>query len=261
MRPDCAHLQRDCGHCRALCCVVLPHAREEGFPISKAPGAPCPYLTEGRRCAIHGELSRRGLYGCLSFDCLGAGPAALNKLADAGWREDSGGVGLQIFSQLLVLHRLDWHLHQAFEAAQTPRFHIRILELRSENAMLRALSAPELLTLDSDPHRLRVHAALRQLIAVYCPRPVPAHGDCVGMRFLGRDLRGCDCSSALFQGADLRGCDLTGVSLLGADLRGADLRGADLSHALFLTQGQLNTARGDRTTLLPPELNRPSFWK
>ncbi len=257
MRPDCFHLQRDCSRCHALCCVVLPHAREDGFPATKAPGVPCPHLTEDQRCSFYGDLTQRGLYGCAAFDCLGAGPAALRRMGDTAGDSE---ILFQVYTQLLLLHQLDWYLHQAFETAQTPRFRVRILELRAENAALRALPVPELLALEPDTHRNRVHTTLRQLIVFHCPRKAPAHGSCVGRRFLGIDLREHDCSYALFQGADLRGCDLTGTSFLCCDLRGADLRGADLSQALFLTQSQLNTARGSASTLLPPELERPPFW-
>lgn len=262
MRSDCAHLYRDCTRCCALCCVALPHAPEDGFPAPKAPGVPCPHLTEDGRCSRYGELARQGLHGCCSFDCLGAGPAALRRMDGVSWDRaaDGGGVLFQVFSQLLLLHQLDWYLHQALDAAQIPRFRARLLELRRENAALRALSVPELLTADLEPHRTRVNSVLRQFVAFHCPRKAPAHGNCVGRRFLGIDLREHDCSAALFQNADLRGCDLTGTSFLGCDLRGADVRGADLSRALFLTQSQINTVRGNTSTLLPPELERPPFW-
>jgi uncharacterized protein YjbI with pentapeptide repeats len=48
--------------------------------------------------------------------------------------------------------------------------------------------------------------------------------------------------------------------LTGADLRGADLRGADLAQALFVTQAQLDAAKGDTGTRLPPSLTRPVYW-
>ncbi len=60
--------------------------------------------------------------------------------------------------------------------------------------------------------------------------------------------------------ADLRDAVLDRTDLLGADLRDADLSGADLSTALFLTQPQLNSARGSAGTLLPSHLRRPLVW-
>lgn len=57
-----------------------------------------------------------------------------------------------------------------------------------------------------------------------------------------------------------RRADLADANLYGANLRGADLRGADLATSIFLIQSQLDTARGDRGTRLPPPLTRPAHW-
>jgi uncharacterized protein YjbI with pentapeptide repeats len=50
------------------------------------------------------------------------------------------------------------------------------------------------------------------------------------------------------------------ADLTGADFRGADLKGADLSESIFLIQSQLDAAKGDSETALPPSLTRPSHW-
>jgi uncharacterized protein YjbI with pentapeptide repeats len=89
--------------------------------------------------------------------------------------------------------------------------------------------------------------------------------DLRGRDLAGHDLRdvgltGGTLRGALLLGADLRGVDLGEADLLGADLRGADVRRTDLSTALFLTQGQVNAARGDEQTLLPVVLRRPGHW-
>jgi uncharacterized protein YjbI with pentapeptide repeats len=60
--------------------------------------------------------------------------------------------------------------------------------------------------------------------------------------------------------ADLRDVNLSRTDLLGADLRDAELQGADLAQALFLTQPQLNAARGSARTAIPVTLRRPSHW-
>jgi hypothetical protein len=38
------------------------------------------------------------------------------------------------------------------------------------------------------------------------------------------------------------------------------VRGTDLSDALFLTQPQLEAARGDTATSIPAGLRRPAVW-
>ncbi|MCK9896752.1 pentapeptide repeat-containing protein [Frankia sp. AgB32] len=94
-------------------------------------------------------------------------------------------------------------------------------------------------------------------------RPAPAGvlaADLVGARLAGADLRGADLAGRLLLGADLRRADLRAADLRGADLRGAELGGADLRGALFVTQPQLDSARGDTATILPAALVRPAHW-
>jgi len=81
-------------------------------------------------------------------------------------------------------------------------------------------------------------------------------------------LRGCETQScvarawgaALMVAADPSGADLRVADVLGANLRGADLTGADLRGAIFLTQCQLNSARGSLTTVLPEAFAVPTHW-
>ncbi|KEO83893.1 pentapeptide repeat-containing protein [Tumebacillus flagellatus] len=84
--------------------------------------------------------------------------------------------------------------------------------------------------------------------------------DLIGKNFRNADLRGANFRGAYLIAADLRGADLCAADLIGADLRDADLRGANLSDSLFLTQFQINAARGDTDTQLPPLLTRPPHW-
>lgn len=84
--------------------------------------------------------------------------------------------------------------------------------------------------------------------------------------FIGRDLRkinlrGEDLRGAYLIAADLRGLDLSGTDLIGADFRDADIRGANLTKSLFLTQAQINSAKGDIDTKLSSYLTRPTHWR
>lgn len=95
---------------------------------------------------------------------------------------------------------------------------------------------------------------------------VPGHrknhrgADLIGAKLAGANLRGANLRGAYLIGADLRDADLRTADLLGADLRGADVSGADLTGSLFLTQSQVNAARGDLTTRLSPTLGHPPHW-
>lgn len=104
-------------------------------------------------------------------------------------------------------------------------------------------------------HRAGSHdAAIRHDTALH-PDADLMGKDLRSLRLCGADLRG-----AYLIAADLRGCDLSGADLLGADLRDARLDGADLSLALYVTQPQLNAARGTALTSLPKDLEMPSHW-
>jgi hypothetical protein len=83
----------------------------------------------------------------------------------------------------------------------------------------------------------------------------------VGAALRAQDLRGASFRGALLLGADLRQADLRHADLIGADLRGADIAGADLRDALFLTQSQLDAARGDDGTKLDNRFTRPPHWR
>ena len=61
-------------------------------------------------------------------------------------------------------------------------------------------------------------------------------------------------------GAKLVNADLRLVDFIGADLRGADLSGANLTGGFFLTQAQVDAARGDEATKLPRSVTRPAHW-
>ena len=83
----------------------------------------------------------------------------------------------------------------------------------------------------------------------------------LGYHFQGADLSAMDFSSSFLIAADLRGCRLFGTCFLGTDLRDADLKGADLRDAFFLTQMQINAAKGSRDTRLPSWLKLPDHWE
>ncbi len=88
--------------------------------------------------------------------------------------------------------------------------------------------------------------------------------DCSGAIMAVAQLRHADLRLANLEGCNLRGADLSGARLGGARLAGANLDGAilvetdlsdtDLSKVENLRQSQLDKARPDRTTLVPPGL-------
>ena len=65
----------------------------------------------------------------------------------------------------------------------------------------------------------------------------------------------------LTPGIHLTGADLRMADLSGADLRAAELDGADLTTSLFLTQSQLDAAKGGLATRLAARFTRPAHWR
>ena len=63
----------DCEKCFGFCCSALYFAKAEGFPEDKVAGKPCMNLKEDFKCKIHESLSKKGLKGCTTYECFGAG--------------------------------------------------------------------------------------------------------------------------------------------------------------------------------------------
>jgi len=239
-------LRADCTRCRALCCVHLPFDRGADFPFAKAAGVPCRHLAGDDRCGIHDRLAERGFRGCVTFDCFGAGQRA-SALPDPA----------ASFGRLRVLHELLWYLRAARSWAAAAPVHAELDDALARTEAL-ASGDGDVLT-----HRSAIAPVLRRASELVRGAGAPDHG---GADLAGRDLRAADLRraglrNALLIGADLRGVTLDRTDLLGADLRGADLRGADVSTALYLTQAQVNAARGDATTRLAAEVDRPAHWR
>lgn len=74
--------------------------------------------------------------------------------------------------------------------------------------------------------------------------------------FWKANLQGANLRRANLQGANLMEANLQGANLMQANLQGANLRGAE-----NLQQQQIEEAKGDRTTILPKNLQPPKHWK
>ncbi len=59
--------------------------------------------------------------------------------------------------------------------------------------------------------------------------------------------------------SNMKGC--IGYDCFGADTRDTNFNNSDLREAVFLTQGQINSAKGNRNTKLPKHLDSPVTWK
>lgn len=269
------HLKIDCGACFGLCCVALYFSTSEGFPANKDAGKPCINLQSDFSCAVHHDLRNKGLKGCTAYDCFGAGQK-IAKVTYKGkdWRKEPK-VSKQMFETFLImrqLHEMLWYLTQAFTLEATDIIKDDLYLMMKQTEQLTNLEPDSLMKLDIDAHRTKVNLLLRQVServrAKVCQNN-KASGKknlAKGFSFIGADLRkvnliGADFGGALLIAANLKGTDLSGANLIAADLRDADIRGANLSNSLFLTQAQINVARGDDNTKLPKALSRPTYWE
>ena len=87
-----------------------------------------------------------------------------------------------------------------------------------------------------------------------------SHQDFMGANLKGADLQGVNLRGAFLIAANLKNADLRKADFIGADLRDADLSGANLIGSIFLTQAQVNSAKGSKNTRLPHDLKVPDHW-
>ncbi len=261
-------LLADCSACFGLCCVALPFAKSADFAANKSAGTPCRNLQADHRCGIHPALRERGYQGCTVFDCFGAGQkVSQHTFEGRSWREDRE-TARQMFDTFPVmrqLHELLWYLTEALELPKAKPVHAEIRRTLDGIEQLTRRDAAALLAADvpairAETSELLLKASESTRNALPGKKRNHRGADLIGARLRGADLRGANLRGAYLIAADLSGADLRDADLIGADLRDADLRGADLTGALFLTQSQLNAAKGDSTTLLGAALVRPAHW-
>ena len=262
-------LHSDCANCFALCCAALAFTASQDFAIDKAAGEPCPNLErEAFSCSIHAGLRGRGFKGCTVYDCFGAGQkVSQTTFGGVSWRA-APDTAAKMYATLPImrqLHEMLWYLAEAEALPQASALKAELSWSAAETERLTSLSADDLAALDVAAHRKGVSDLLAEaselVRAGHRSKKKDRRGaDLIGARLPGADLRGADLRGAYLIGADLRGADLRLADLIGADLRDAELSGADLTGAVFLTQAQLNAAKGDQATKIPAALVRPAHW-
>ena len=269
-------LRAECSSCFALCCVALYFSTLDGFPTDKKVGVPCPNLQNSNKCRVHSELSDLGYKGCLAFDCFGSGQK-VSQFTYKGldWRVDhkTANEMFDIFLVMRQLHELLWYLSDALSLPSTLLLHPKLSLLIEETEKLTQGRPEEILKIDLTLKRNKINEMLlkvSQLVRNETRKGNTSHFDIITknrkrLNLIARDLRkkdlrGTDLRGACLIAADLRGNDLKGTDVIGADFRDTDIRGTDLTDCLFLTQAQLNAAKGNNETKIPNSLERPKHW-
>lgn len=269
-------LHSDCLNCFGLCCAALPFAASSDFAMDKHAGQPCPNLRKDFRCGIHTELRDKGFRGCTVYDCFGAGQKVSNlTYGGQDWVQapDTAGQMFEVFLVMRQLHELLWYLREARAFRGAEELHAPLSSMMAKTLDMTAYSPEELLKLDVASHRTEVNELLLRAseLARTAARkklsPVPGRqknygrgADLIGAKLRKADLRCLSLRGACLIAADLSGADLRHADLIGADLRDTILSGADLRDCLFLTQAQLQAAKGDLSTKLPEPLTHPEHW-
>jgi uncharacterized protein YjbI with pentapeptide repeats len=261
-------LRADCERCFGLCCVAPAFSASADFAIDKAAGQPCPHLRTDFRCGIHNNLRQQGFPGCTGYDCFGAGQqVAQVTFGGQDWRQ-TPHIAAQMFEALTImrqLHELLWYLTESLTLQPARPLHDQLSLALDETERLTHSDPDTLVELDVAAHRRDVNALLLQTSELVRAGARRQHidrrgADLIGKDLSGADLRGANLRGAFLIGANLRGADLRLADLIGADFRAADISGADLTDSIFLTQSQLQAAKGDPATKLPPSLTRPTHW-
>lgn len=266
---DRTGLRGDCEHCFGLCCVALPFTASADFAIDKEAGRPCPNLRTDHRCGIHARLRDKGFTGCTVYDCFGAGQkVSQGTFGGQDWRTGPPEQARRMFDVFPVvrqLHELLWYLTEALTLPAARPLATDLRRALEATEELTLLAPEQLAALDVAAHRQEVNVLLLKTselarAGVRGRKKERRGADLMGARLRGADLRGANLRGAYLIAADLTGADLRGADMIGADLRDADLTDADLTGAFFLTQPQVNAARGGTGTRLPESVTRPVHW-
>jgi uncharacterized protein YjbI with pentapeptide repeats len=263
-------LQADCENCFGLCCVALPFAISTDFAMNKESGVPCSNLHSNFTCAIHMNLRDKGFKGCTVFECFGAGQkVSQHTFGGTDWREnpEHAKAMFDVFPIMQQLHEMLSYLTEAVMLEVARPIHKKLHTVLEETKRLSYLNYEELIRIDIPLHRAKVNELLLQTselvwkqIAQRKKRINHRRANLIGAKLKKAKLRGADLRGACLIAADLREADLREVDFIGADLRDADVRGANLTASIFLTQVQINSAKGDIHTKLPPLLVQPIHW-
>lgn len=269
-------LRAQCDKCFGFCCAALYFSAAEGFPVDKEAGKPCINLMEDYKCKVHSELRKKGLKGCTAYDCFGAG----QKVAEIIYKGRDWRVNPEIkdemFNVFLIVRQLQemlWYLNDAIKVQEDLKVKEKIMELVKETETLTILEPSELKKVDLILHRHKVNqflAETSELVrrnyrkgkksSLKRKKKLAGRDNFIGFDFKNINLIGEDLRGALLIAADLRNMNLEGVDFIGADMRDTDLRGADLSKSIFITQPQINSAKGNEHTKLPDSIDSPSHW-
>ncbi|GGE73317.1 pentapeptide repeat-containing protein [Priestia taiwanensis] len=239
--------------------------------MNKDGGIPCSNLQANFKCGIHKDLREQGFKGCTVFECFGAGQkVSQHTFNDVSWKKnpEQAKKMYDIFPIVQQLHEMLFYLKQALSLEATRPIHEELRLAFEETEHLSNLDVESLLHIHIPLHRTTVNDLLIQTSELVWmasglkgKRKNHQRANFIGTKLKNANLAGANLRGACFIAADLQNANLRMADFIGADLRDTNLRGADLTGSIFLTQVQVNAAKGNVQTKLPSSLVRPSHWK
>lgn len=258
--------QIDCSKCYGLCCIGLCFSKMDGFPENKAAGKLCKYLLPNYSCKIHSLLNNKGLKGCISYDCLGAGQKICDKLSFVPkWYDENIDKVFIAFIKVVQLYQTIWYLKEASLLKVAYLSHEQLDLLIKEGENIAEDSIENLALYDLEPFQTKANTLIKDICWKLCDSLGTKYSNSSVSDYMGKDLRnrnltGKDFSMSFLIAANLEGAILYGANFLGADMRDVKIKNTDLSKCLFLTQQQINSALGNSRTQIPPHIKRPDSW-
>ncbi len=262
------NMKSDCSKCSGLCCTALFFSKMDGFPKDKVSGQPCFNLLKDYRCKIHSQLEKQKMKGCIGYDCFGAGQHVTQVIYQGQTWNDLPDQSKEIFDVFIIvfqLYQIRYYLTEAMSLISAKPLEKSIKYLIEENIKMCHYRPNSILSLDLEQYRQKSNPILKQVCRLLQQsihsenKKVPAN--LPGGNFKGKDMSGADLSSKLLIAANFEKSLFHGTIFLGADTRDTNFNNADLSEAVFLTQRQVNSAKGNRNTKLPYHLDYPSTWR
>lgn len=258
----------DCSKCSGLCCIALFFSKADGFPENKIAGKPCLKLENSFRCKIHTELEKLNMKGCIGYDCFGAGQHVTQYTYKGQTWKSLENQSKEIFAVFVIvfqLYQMRYFLEQSMSVIPAKELRSNIQELINENEMLCNANSKIILNTDIDSYRERVNLILKKVCFLitkcFMQNDNNDKSEFLGRNHSKRDLSGLDLSMKLLIAANFDSSIFNGTIFLGADTRDTNFSNADLRESIFLSQGQINSAKGNRNTKLPKYLDYPSTWK
>lgn len=261
------HMKGDCSQCSGLCCTALFFSQMDGFPKDKRAGKPCLHLRSDFRCEIHQDLARKNMKGCIGYDCFGAGQHVTQVIYQGKTWQSLPQQAQEIFDVFIIvfhLYQIRFFLEESLSHINHQQLCNELHILKTENINICQSTSHEILTFDWQNYNRRSHQTL-QKVCEFIHKTSHFQQKCptnlLGKNFKGKDLSGMDLSTKLLIATHFEECQFQKTIFLGADTRDTHFDNADLSGALFLTQAQINAAKGNRQTKLPAHLDYPDTWK